>query len=105
MTAPTYSDLGALLGRTVTPEQGAAVLQVVTAMARSYTRNVGFTDGEPNDEIRAVILSASARLLSNPRGLLIDETKGPESVSYRSVFSGWTVAELFVLNRYRVTAR
>src|SRR4051812_8311482 len=69
------------------------------------TRGQGFTDGEPNQDIRAVILTAAARLLSNPRGLLMDETKGPESVSYRSAFTGWTVAELFVLNRYRVTAR
>ncbi|AGB24543.1 hypothetical protein Mycsm_04295 [Mycobacterium sp. JS623] len=104
MAAPTSADLATLLGRTVTSEQGGAVISVVSAMAKSYTRGVGWTDTGPNDEIRAVILTASARLLSNPRGLLMDETKGPESVSYRSSFTGWTLAELFVLNRYRVTA-
>ena len=104
MAAPTPAELGALLGRAVTSEQGVAVLQVVTSMARAYTRDAGFTDGTPNDEIRAVILTAAARLLSNPRGLLMDETVGPESVSYRSAFTGWTVAELFTLNRYRARA-
>jgi hypothetical protein len=110
VSAPTVSDLGALLGRTVTPEQGAASLQVVTAMASSYTRGQGFTaDGTgdlvPNGEIRAVILTASARLLSNASGLLYDEAEGPSSISYRSAFQGWTVAESFVLNRYRVRAQ
>jgi hypothetical protein len=94
------------MGRDVDAGQAASVLAIISAMASSYTRGQGFTDNNiPNDQIRAVILTASARLLSNARGLLIDETKGPESVSYRSVFSGWTVAELFVLNRFRVTAR
>lgn len=104
MAAPTVDDLGALLGRQVSEEQGLTCLQVVTAMASAYTRGAGFTAGVPNDEIRAVILSASARLLSNPSGLAYDETEGPSSVSYRSAFNGWTAAELFVLNRFRVQA-
>ena len=102
MTAPTSTDLGALLGRTVSSEQGEAVLQVVTAMASAHTRGVGFADGEPNPEIRAVILAASARMISNPAGIRA-ETVGPESVSY-STFVGFTVGELVVLDRYRVKA-
>jgi hypothetical protein len=102
MAAPTATDLGALLGRTVGAEQASAVLGIVTSMAKSYVRGQGFSGGVPNDELAAVILTAAARLLSNPRGLLIDETEGPSSVSYRSAFTGWTVAELFVLNRFRV---
>jgi hypothetical protein len=93
------------MGRAVSSEQGQAVLSIVTAMASAYTRGRGFFNGEPNADIRAVILSASARLLSNPRGLLYDETVGPESVSYRSAFTGWTVAELVTLNRYRERAQ
>lgn len=104
MTAPTYLELAALLGRQVSSEQGLACLQVITSMAKAYTRDQGFTDGVPNDEIRAVILAASARLLANPRGLLMDETVGPESVSYRSAFTGWSTAELGVLHRYRQRA-
>ena len=105
MAAPTVSDLGALTGRTVSSEQGTAVLSIVTAMASAYTRGQGFTAGVPNGEIRAVILTASARLISNTTGLLYDELEGPSQISYRSAFSGWTVAELFVLNRYRVSAQ
>jgi len=113
VAAPTVSDLGALLGRDLggaaETAQAQQVIAVVTAMVSSYTRGQGFTaDGTgnlaPNAEIRAVILGASARLLSNPSGLLYDEAVGPESVSYRSAFSGWTVAETYVLSRYRKSA-
>lgn len=104
MSAPTNLDLGAFLGRVVDAEQATAILGIVTSMCKSYVRGQGFSDGIPNDELAAVIVTAAARLLSNPRGLLMDEAKGPESVSYRSAFTGWTLPELFVLNRFRVTA-
>jgi hypothetical protein len=104
MAAPTYTELAALLGRTVTEEQGSAVLSVITAMATAYTRDIGFTGGVPNDAIKAVILTGASRLISNSSGLLLDETEGPSSVSYRSAFTGWTISELGVLNRYRVRA-
>lgn len=105
MAAPQVSDLAALTGTVVSQEQGAAVLSIVSAMASSYTRGQGFAAGVPNDEIRAVILTASARLVSNATGLLYSEVEGPSQVSYSSAFSGWTVGELFVLNRYRVRAK
>lgn len=101
---PTSSGLGAFLGRTVTPEQGAAVLEVVTAMARAYTRNVGFDeDGEPNEEIGAVILSCSARLIApSPNAQLdVSESHGPSSVRVSGSPVGFSVTELMVLNRYR----
>ncbi|KAA0083272.1 hypothetical protein CIW52_12615 [Mycolicibacterium sp. P9-64] len=104
MSAPTSEDLGALLGRDLDSGQAVQILAVVTAMASAYTRDIGFVDGVPNDGIRAVILTAAARLLSNPRGLLLDESHGPDAVSYRSAFTGWSLAELFVLDRYRVRA-
>lgn len=104
MSAPTYSDLGALLGRTVTEAQGTAVIQVITSMVSAYTRGVGFIDGVPNDELRAVVLTASARLLAHPRQLGMAEALGPESASFREGFSGFSVAELFTLNRYRKRA-
>lgn len=105
VSAPTATDLGALMGRAVNSEQATAVLSIVTAMASAYTRGQGFTAGVPNGEIRAVILTAAARLASNTSGLLRDEAEGPSSVSYRSAFTGWTTAELYVLNRYRVRAQ
>lgn len=74
---------------------------IITAMARAYTRGNGFTDAEPNDEITAVITTATARLVANPEQ--INTTIG--SVAVNGGFTGWTLAELFVLNRYRKRAQ
>jgi hypothetical protein len=105
---PTVSELTDLLygasGQTVDSSQGAEVLSTVTQLANAYTRGQGFTDGIPNADISAVILTASARLLAHPRQLAIDETVGPDSASFRGGFTGWSVLETIVLNRYRVTA-
>lgn len=101
----------------VTPEQVQALLEAdsssagpavdaITAMARAYTRGRGFTDGggEPNEEIAAVILTASARLASNAQQVSRGRTVGPFMEDFRSYFNGWTLAEQAVLNRYRVRA-
>lgn len=70
---------------------------VITAMARAYTRGAGFVDGEPNEEVRAVIITATARLMAHPTQL---EQRVGETYT-RQGFSGWTLAETFVLNAYR----
>lgn len=75
---------------------------IVTAMARAYTRDSGFTTvntiPECADELAAVITTATARLMTNPGGLAYDLGG---TVSIRGGFTGWTLAELFCLNRYR----
>jgi hypothetical protein len=106
---PEVEDLTALLygdsGTAVDSEQGAEILAAVTQLANAYTRGVGFTDGTPNADISAVILTASARLLAHPRQVAVEETVGPDSAAFRSGgFTGWSVLETIVLNRYRVTA-
>ena len=73
---------------------------VITAMAMAYTRDQGFTGTEPNDQIAAVITTAAARLVANPEQLPTDVG----SVSIRGGFTGWTLAELCVLNRHRKRA-
>ena len=73
---------------------------IITALARSYTRDQGFTGTEPADDIAAVITTATARLVANPEQIPTDIG----SVSLRGGFTGWTLAELFVLNRYRKRA-
>ena len=80
------------------------VIPVITTMAKSYTRGQGFTGNEPNDELAAVITTAAARLASNTRQLRHSQTAGPFTADFRSAFDGWTLAELFVLNRYRKRA-
>lgn len=104
MAAPTAADLETLLGSTVNAEQATAVLSIITALASSWTRGGGFTAGVPADDIRAVILSAAARLLSNATGLLYDEVEGPSQLSYRSAFNGFNIAEQFILDSHRVRA-
>ena len=74
---------------------------VVTQMARAYTRDGGFTAGVPNAEIASVITTAAARLVANPEQL--GSTIG--TVSIRGAFNGWTLTERLVLNRYRIKAQ
>ena len=76
------------------------IVPVVTELARAYTRDRGFTAGEPNANIAAVIVTASARLTANPEQLSTDI--GSESI--RGGFNGWTLAERAALDRYRVKA-
>jgi len=85
------TELVALAGQSVT---------IITALARSYTRGGGFSNGNPADDLAAVITTATARLVANPEQLRVTvggvQTDG---------FQGWTLAELFVLNRYRRRTR
>jgi hypothetical protein len=110
VTAPTQgpqsSDLQTFLGAnaSVDPTQGAALIAYVTQLVNAYTRGVGFTAGVPNADLAAVILGASARIWAHPRQLPVDSTEGQESVSWHAGFTGWTVAETFVLDRYRIRA-
>lgn len=97
--------VAAFLGK---PEDAATLataeqaIPIVTVMVRAYVRGNG--DWEPNEEVEAVIVTAAARMVSNPSGLSHDETAGPFTRSVRGAFQGWTLAELFVLNRYRKRA-
>lgn len=75
-------------------------LPIVTAMARAYTRGRGFIGNEPNAEIAAVLVTATARMLANP-GQIAYTVGG---VQMGAGFQGWSLAETFVLSRYRVTA-
>lgn len=94
----------ALLGDHPTGAVDAAIAQI-TVMAKAYTRGRGFDeDGEPNEEISAVITTASARLAANGTGNQWRKRVDDVEVEYRSSFQGWTLAELAVLNRYRATA-
>lgn len=98
--AVTGTDVAAFLGHpddTTLAALADQIVRVVSVMARAYTRGNGFLDGEPNDELTAVITTASARLVANPEQLATDVG----SVSIRGGFNGWNLAETYVLNRYR----
>lgn len=84
------------------PGRAEEYAAVISAMARAYTRGNGFIGNMPNEELEAVIVTATARLMANPTG---DRqiTAGPFARSPGS-FTGWNLAELAVLNRYRKRA-
>ncbi|KUI27756.1 hypothetical protein [Mycobacterium sp. GA-2829] len=94
--------VAAFLGK---PEDAATLaiaqqaVPIVTVMVRAYVR--GGPGWESNEELDAVIVTASARMVSNPSGIAHDATAGQFTQSVRGAFQGWTLAELFVLNRYR----
>lgn len=97
---PTPQDVADFLGQGDDPSAVALAgeaLPVITAMARAYTRGRGFTNGEPTEDLGAVLISATARLMANPEQTR--QTAGPFQVD--AGFTGWTLPEQFVLNRYR----
>jgi hypothetical protein len=75
-------------------------IPVMTTMVKAYVRGTG-ESWTANDELGAVIVTATARLVTNPGGISVDETAGEFTRSLRGAFTGWTLAELAVLNRYR----
>ncbi|GAA1663730.1 hypothetical protein GCM10010977_02560 [Citricoccus zhacaiensis] len=100
MTAPTGADVAAFLGAADDTELTALAdehVAVVTTMVRAYTRGGGFAAGTPNDELAAVITTATARLVANPEQ--VGYSVG--SVRQDAGFKGFSLAETFVLNRYR----
>ncbi|ODQ85320.1 hypothetical protein [Mycolicibacterium holsaticum] len=103
MAAVTGQDVADFLGQgsdTALVALAGEVASVVTVLVKAYTRGRGFDASTPNDELGAVITTASARLVANPEQLSTDVG----SVSIRGGFAGWSLAETFVLNRYRKTA-
>lgn len=105
MSAPTGADVAAFLGQggdTTLAALAGQHVAIITAMARAYTRGAGFNNDEPSEDIAAVITTATARLVTNP-----EQSEDLAIGSYRTKggFQGWTLAELFVLNRYRKKAQ
>lgn len=100
---PTGQDVAAFVGQGENPEFIALADQqvpIITAMARAYTRDKGFEADLVEEDLAAVIITATARLMANPDQ--VNYRSG--SVSFQSHFTGWSLAETFVLNRYRKRA-
>lgn len=103
MAAVTGQDVADFLGQgtdTTLVALAGEVVPVVTVMVKAYVRDNGFTAAIPNDELAAVITTASARLVANPEQISSDVG----SISIRGGFNGWNLAETYVLNRYRKRA-
>ena len=83
-------------------DRQASAVELVTALVKSYTRGVGFSeDGEPVSDLRAVIVSATLRFLANPGGLAAEGGRHFGMADN----TGLTLLERQVCNRYRVQAR
>ena len=106
VTPPTPEDIAALLGvsaDTAFRALAAGALQAVTAMARSYTRGRGFGGSLVAEDIAAVITTAALRFTASPEQVKREEFDGYSIAP--TPFVGWSLVELAVLNRYRVSAR
>lgn len=103
---PTPADVAAFLGRVgdqTVLDLAEQQLPILTHMVRAYVRDNGFDDtGIPADDLAAVIVSSTARLVSNPSHT-ITQTTGPFSIR-QGIFDGWTLPELAILHRYRKRA-
>lgn len=79
-------------------------LPIVTMFIEAYTRGRGFGSfGEPDRLLRSVIVTATARMLSNP-----EQVKRYQAGDYSetpATLDGFTLPELAVLNMYRKRTR
>jgi hypothetical protein len=103
---PTGADVAGFLGRGSDTAFVALCdihAPLVAAFVRSYVRGVGFEDptdpdSDLEDDLRAVIITATARLVVNPTQV---EMEAADSYSVRGGFHTWSLPELGVLHRYR----
>ena len=105
VSLPQPGDVLAFLGWAATPvntSQATAHLRLVSQTAQSYTRGKGFSaDGlSCSSAIAQVIISATARSLPNPGQAYKLVAGSMEATPNR--FEGFTLAEQYVLNGYRV---
>ncbi|MDH3025313.1 hypothetical protein QEN35_13045 [Gordonia alkanivorans] len=90
--------LGADTADTALLAQAAQAVTMAAAMTDAYCRGAHLkADGDTRPGVDAVVLMASARMLANPEGLKY----ATGVVSFGEGFSGFTLAEQMVLNRYR----
>lgn len=105
---PTVDDLVALSDQQDTPrlrEQARLQLATAEGMVDAYCRGRHRRGEDFRAGVGEVILSLSGRLLANPQQIQVREQVGPVSMLRGEVQAGFTLAEQFVLNRYRKRAR
>lgn len=89
----------------LTDEVAALAVEAATALVEAYTRGRHLDGGgKPRPGITTVILTAAARIGANPGQVSRQDQAGSFSSRRGVGFSGFTLAELAVLNRYRKRA-
>lgn len=98
---PTGLDVVNFLGRSGDPPMLALAtehVKITTAFCRAHTRGRGFDDEEVAEDLRAVIVAATARLVVNPAQVQRESADGYDVLGS---FNGWSLPELIILNGYR----
>lgn len=93
----------ALTGRTAV-EETEKVEQCLTmahGLVDAYCRGRHRRGGVLRPGVEDVILMVAARIAANPEQVQVREQVGPYSLFLAEGFSGFTLVELAVLNRYR----
>lgn len=89
----------------LTDDVAALAVEAATALVEAYTRGRHLDGGgKPRPGITTVILTAAARIGANPGQVSRQDQAGSFSSRRGVGFSGFTLAELAVLNRYRKRA-
>lgn len=85
--------------------QADMALTAAEGLVGAYTRGRHKRDGDYREGVEAVVLTVAARILANPEQIQVREQVGPYSFLKGEGFSGFTLVERAVLDRYRKTAR
>lgn len=84
------------------PDAAALAVDTATALVSGYCRgNEVDRAGKSRPGIDAVTLTVAARIVANPGQVVMRDQAGVFSKHRGAGFSGFTLAELAVLNRYR----
>lgn len=82
-------------------EQAEQALDLASAMVLGYTRGAGKSASGWRDGVGEVVLTVAARIIVNPHQVQWRNQAGNFSVMRSDGFKGFTLAEQFVLDRYR----
>lgn len=85
--------------------QALAAIEEATAYVAAYTRFTHLNaSGQPRPGIKEVVRSVAARIVANPAGVQTREQIGQYSYFVGEGFTGFTLGEIAILNRYRKRA-
>lgn len=80
----------------------ALAVEAATAVVAAYCRDRHLdAGGRPRPGVKTVTLTVAARIAANPSGISRQDTAGSFSTRRSGGFTGFTLAELTVLKRYR----
>lgn len=97
--APRVARYVGRAGDQQTVETAAGQVPIVAEFVRGYTRDNGWDDDYPVPALRAVIVAATGRLVLNPEQ--VRQYSAGDYSETPAVLLGFTLAEQYVLNRYR----